>query len=114
MDLALLLADRGNMQEANPHLDELLRLATGDAMAQSYLCFTLRRFGRLDEAVAHCSESLRLYPDLLYSRFNLGAALAAQGKKGEAIAELSRVLAANPGYPDARSLLDQLQGKTGR
>ena len=111
LDLVLLLADRGNMDEANRHLDELLRLSPGDAEAESYSCFVLRRLGRLDDAITHCNESLRLYPDLLYARFNLGAALAAQGKKSEAIVELTRVLASNPGYAEARTLLDQLQGR---
>jgi protein O-mannosyl-transferase len=113
MDLVLLLADRGNMEEANRHLDELLRLSPGDAEAQSYSCFVLRRLGRLDEAIIHCNESLRLYPDLLYARFNLGAALAAQGKRAEAIVELTRVLAANPSYAEARTLLEQLRGTSG-
>jgi protein O-mannosyl-transferase len=114
MDLALLLASRGKMEDANLHLNELLRLSTGDAVAQSYLCFVFRQLGRLDDAIAHCSESLRLDPDLLYSRFNLAVALAAQGKKSEAIVELSRVLAINPSYPDARSLLKQLQSAPSR
>jgi protein O-mannosyl-transferase len=109
MDSALLLASKGKMDEANVHLNELLRLATGDAVAQSYLCFAFRQLGRLDDAVTHCSESLRLDNDLTYSRFNLAAALAAQGKKNEAIAEITRVLASNPNYEGARSLLQQLQ-----
>jgi tetratricopeptide (TPR) repeat protein len=95
------LAQSGKTEEANLHINELVRLATGDAVAQSYLCFVLRQMGHLDEAIIHCSESLRLDADLLYSRFNLAAALTAQGKTTEAIGEISRVLAVNPDYAEA-------------
>ncbi len=47
----MLVAARGDYQEAMWHLSESVRLAPDNAEAHSNLCYALQHAGRVDEAV---------------------------------------------------------------
>jgi tetratricopeptide (TPR) repeat protein len=63
--------------------------------------------GRADEALATLARALELHPDFHAARVQMARALHALGQVAEASEELDLVLDADPGYAEARELLER-------
>lgn len=63
--------------------------------------------GRADESLATLARALELHPDFHAARVQMARALHALGQVAEASEELDLVLDADPGYAEARELLDR-------
>jgi tetratricopeptide (TPR) repeat protein len=104
-NLANVLADRGQIDEAIPHYDEALRLNPDLAIAHYNLANVLARRGRLDEAIGQYEAALRLEPDLAEAHNNLGLVLARRGQIDEAIGQYEAALRLEPDDAEAHNNL---------
>jgi tetratricopeptide (TPR) repeat protein len=59
----------------------------------------------------HYQKALELEPKSPMTHYNLAVGLARSGRNDEAITELQTVLRIQPDYPDAQSLLNDLQSR---
>jgi hypothetical protein len=113
MNLAIILQEQGQPDEAVALLREVIRIKPGFAEGHYNLGTFLGQQGRLDEAVAESREAIRLKPGFAPAQNNLGMALKLQGKRDEALAAYRRAAElAAPGSPDlerASRLVRQLE-----
>jgi Flp pilus assembly protein TadD len=80
----MMLADRGQQEEALQHVQRAVDLQPRNADAQANLGILLARRGNLDGAVSHLKVALELTPDNARVRDNLGAVLALRRRKLDA------------------------------
>ncbi len=117
-NLALLLISRDAVDEAIPHLREVLRSRRGDARALQYLADTLAvrghkfaRAGDLRSATADFREVVALTPDSSDACTNLGVALAMQGDLTAAGDLFERAVKLKPDNMVARQNLDRVRAQ---
>ncbi len=104
-ELALMLKERGDFDEAIAVFQDVVRLRPKGAISPLIsLGVLLEQVGRKDEgaraleaAVAASREAIRLRPDDFYAHGDLGLALRAQGKLDDAIAAHRVATRLNPG-----------------
>ncbi len=97
-NLAVALTEAGRVEEAIPHLEQVLKLRPGDATAECNLGDDLTRTGRPEEAILHLERALQLQPGYAEAHNNLGSALMAAGRPAEGIAQFEQALRTRPDY----------------
>jgi tetratricopeptide (TPR) repeat protein len=90
-NLAWLLADAGNWQEALDYATEASRAAPRSPACLDTLAFALRKGGRYDEAVRTLKDAIRLDPCEPKWQLSLGEVLVETGRSDEIGAVLARV-----------------------
>ena len=113
-NLGLLLADRGEIDEAIDHYQIALTVRPDFGEARNNLGLALAGRGRFDEAIAQYRKALEVRPDHVQVHDNLGLALAARGQTGEAMAEYRRALDLAPGDAEAHINLGMALENLGR
>lgn len=102
-NLALVLAQDGEVDRAIEHYSEALRINPQYDKAHNGLAFSLAKKGRNDEAIEHFKEALRLNPHFPGAHNGLAISLAKQGENGEAIKHFKEALHANPSFYEAHN-----------
>jgi Tfp pilus assembly protein PilF len=113
-NLGLLLAGRGQTDEAMAHYRKALELNSNYAEAHNNLGLLLSDMGRTDEAMAHFLRALEINPDYGGAHFNLGLLLAKIGRTDEAMAHFLRALEINPSHAKTHNNLGLLLANKGR
>ena len=113
-NLAVALTDAGRVEEAVPHLEQVLRLRPDDAGAECNLGDDLTRLGRPLEALPHLERALKLQPDYAEAHNNLGNALMAAGRASEGMAHYEQALRCRPDYAVAERNLGIALASAGR
>ena len=95
-NLAVLLRNRGEKEEARAHYETALQLFPDNAEAHVGLGTVLAEGGQLREAIEHYDIALRLQPDSADAHDDRGNALAQTGDLEAAIAEHRAAIKLNP------------------
>jgi tetratricopeptide (TPR) repeat protein len=95
-NLAHVLREQGELQEAAKHDRAAVRIQPGYSVAHNNLGLTLFMLGQETEAFKEWDEALRLQPEWEGPRYNRALAFVRQGKTAEAIAEYELVLRQHP------------------
>jgi tetratricopeptide (TPR) repeat protein len=104
-NLAVLLRDRGMLDDAVLHYGRAAALRPDHAKTHNNLGATLEALGRLGEAEASYRQALALQPDYANAHYNLGNALKAQGRLKDAAPHYRRAVALTPDDADAHNNL---------
>ena len=96
-----LLETGGNLQEAEGHIREALRLDPAIVSNYSNLGLILWTQGKREEAAAWFEKTLQLAPENLAGHLDLGAVLLDQGRYQEALPHLRTVLRLDPASAEA-------------
>ena len=104
-NLGLILAGRGEVDEAIAHFQKALDIQPDHVQAHNNLGLALADRGESDEAIAHYRKALDLKPDFAEARYNLGLALAGRGQVDDAIAQYQNALELRPDYALAHNNL---------
>ncbi|HEU0208843.1 MAG TPA: tetratricopeptide repeat protein [Candidatus Udaeobacter sp.] len=113
-NLAYLLADRGQLDNAISHFEDAARIRSrktdkhynaGSAFVEMNLADALARKGRSDEAMLHYDQAIRLEPNYADAYYNRGNVLFAQDRIDEAIADWERTLQLQPNDAGAQTCL---------
>lgn len=86
---------------ALPHFDAMVAAEPDFAPAFAARGAALEQLGRIEAAEADFRQALQLQPQNLLAIAGLASTASATGRHAEARAHADRVLAAEPGYPDA-------------
>jgi protein O-mannosyl-transferase len=113
-NLAAVLLERNEFEEALAHDREAVRLRPASADAHFNLGVVLAAIGSADEAMEHYREALRLNPRRAETHFNMAAVLFSAGKLDEAMAHYREALRINPDYVEAHYNLGGALLATGR
>jgi tetratricopeptide (TPR) repeat protein len=113
-NLATALALKGDLDGAEQHYREAVRILPGYAAARSALGVALARRDRLPEALEHQREAVRLAPGSADAHFNLGLLWARLGKPAEAAARYAEALRLDPGLAAAHYSWGNLLAAAGR
>jgi len=100
--------------EALPHFDALVAAEPGFAPGHAALGATLDALGQLDAAEAAYGRALELQADNLLAVAGLASLASRRGRHAEARRLAERVLAAEPGYPEAVIVLAKADMADGR
>jgi protein O-mannosyl-transferase len=95
-NLALVLIQRGKLDQAQEHLDTALRLYPDYPEAHNNLALVFYRRGEAQAAERECRQAVRLNPQAAEYRKNLSLALQAQGQVAAAQDELRKALRLAP------------------
>ena len=98
LELANLVAARGDLEEAARHYKEAIRLKPNDPIAELNLGAVLEKQGLLDEAMGHYERALRLKPGYAKAHLNLGNVLVAKGNLKGAVTHYLDALRQDPNY----------------
>ena len=113
-NLAYLLADRGELDEAISHFEEAARIRSrktdkhynsGSAFVEMNLANALAKKGQSDEAMLHYDQAIRLEPNYADAYYNRGNVLFAKGRIDEAISNWEKTLQLQPNDADAHTCL---------
>jgi tetratricopeptide (TPR) repeat protein len=91
----------GDLNDAEAHFREALRLDPAYAQAHNNLGALLQVKGRIDEARNHFREAVALRPDNVEARANLGQLLSAEKQERAAVEQFRAALAAREDHPQA-------------
>jgi protein O-mannosyl-transferase len=94
--VAKLMAERGDLAEADKHLRHAAEINPKNDIIQSNLALVLARQGNLAEATKHFHRALEINPKDPATLNNMGITLAQQGKLDEAIQHFERALEIRP------------------
>ncbi len=106
-NLGLVLAQRGQVDEAIAHFQKAVEIKPDYANAHQNLGVALEERGKFDAAIAQYRKALEFkpdYPDITHN--NLGSALARRGLFDAAIVHFRKALELRPDYAEARNNLD--------
>ena len=112
--LGILLARKGQIDQAIREFQTTLRLNPRWAEAHYNLGILLVRKGRIDEAIDQYQEAIRLYPDYAEAYNNLGIALSRKGQMDEAARQFQEATRRNPDYAEAHYNLGLALGLKGQ
>jgi Tfp pilus assembly protein PilF len=96
IDLGLLLAKQGHIDEAIEHDQAATRLNTNSFQALNNLGMALAAKGQIDDAVENYRNAIKLNPKFSEAFYNLGVALAAKGQLDGAIESYRTAVEINP------------------
>ena len=113
-NLALALAERGEIDEAIAHYREALRIKPDYALANNNLGMTLVNRGQVDEAIALYRKALEVDSDDAELHFNLATTLADRGEVDDAIAHYRKAVEISPDYAAAHNNLGLILGGRGQ
>jgi tetratricopeptide (TPR) repeat protein len=103
----------GKLEDAQREFNQAILLAPLNSPAAHLgLAEVFRRQGRRDDAVREIRAALASREDAA-ARTTLARIYLEQNRKAEAREELRLALKLDPGYPEARQLLEQLEAQTG-
>jgi len=94
--------DKGDLDQALPHLDRAIRLDPKCAEAYQARGWVLAQKFELDRAVADYSEAMRLDDQSAETYCNRGDAYGKLGQLDRALADLRRAIELDPKLPEAR------------
>ena len=89
-NLAVAIADKGDLEQALALHHEALRIAPRDPITHYNLGIVYKDLGRLDEAREHLSKAVRIYRKYVEAHVNLAWVLESQGKLEQATTSLSK------------------------
>ena len=112
--LAKIAIDGGGLLEAQPHLEELVRLQPDDVEGHTNLGIIYRAQGKTEEAEAAYRRAITIDPAHAPARNNLAFALLARREHAEAIEHLHQAIDIDPDYGDAHFNLGRAFHETGR
>jgi Flp pilus assembly protein TadD len=113
-NLAYLLADRGELDEAISQFEAAAEIRShkrdkhynvGSALVEMNLADALAKKGQSDEAMFHYEEAIRLEPNYPDAYYNRGNVLFAKGRIDEAITDWEKTLQLQPNDADAHTCL---------
>jgi len=113
-NLAYLLVDRGEQDDAISHFEAAARIRSrktdrhynvGSAFVEMNLADALVRKGESDEAMVHYEQAIKLEPNYADAYYNRGNVLFAKGRIDEAIADWEKSLLIQPNDADAHTCL---------
>jgi protein O-mannosyl-transferase len=113
-NLAYLLVDRGELDDAISHFEAAARIRSrktdkhynaGSAFVEMNLADALARRGQSDEAMLHYDQAIRLEPNYADAYYNRGNVLFAKGRIDEAITDWEKTLQLQPNDADAHTCL---------
>ncbi|MGO9468007.1 MAG: tetratricopeptide repeat protein [Isosphaeraceae bacterium] len=110
---AVVLAEKGKLDQATATLREAIRIHPADADAYYNLGVLLQHQGKLDEAITAYRDAIRIKPDLADVHTNLGVALREQGKLDEATATLREAIRIHPDDANAHNHLGIVLNRQG-
>ena len=95
-NLAVLLHERGQLQQACRHFQLAVQYDPGNCMAWLNLVRVLEELARPDDAVEACSALVRAHPDFASGQTKLGILLVTRQRPAEAIPHLEAALRLDP------------------
>lgn len=113
-NLAVLLMDRGEFDEAITHLQHALATRPGDIDLQCNLGTAYERMGRFEEALTWFRQAADARPNDPRLRRNLGVTLAKLGRTDEAIEQFSVAVSIWPDDVNSQQNLAELLLATGQ
>ena len=113
-NLAVALAESGQMDEAISHLETVRRLKPDYAPGLNHLGDDLTRTGRAAEAVSLLQEAIRLEPRYAEAHNNLGVALMTLNRAPEGLVAFSEAVKLQPRLATAQSNLGFALASSGR
>jgi tetratricopeptide (TPR) repeat protein len=113
-NLAHVLREQGELQEAERHDRAAVRIQPGYSVAHNNLGLTLFMLGQEKEAFKEWGEAIRLQPEWEGPRYNRALAFVKQGKTAEAVAEYEEVLRQQPDLGKAHLDLGVLFLRSGK
>ncbi|MGA2799213.1 MAG: tetratricopeptide repeat protein, partial [Thermoguttaceae bacterium] len=113
-DLGLVLASRGQIDEAIEHYEKALEIKPDYPDAHNNLGIALASCGRIGEAIEHYEKALEINPDYAKAYNNLGIALANCGRIIKAMAHFRKALEIDPDYAEAQADLGNVLARCGR
>ena len=96
LGLGVVLAGRGEADEAIAHFEQALKIDPGSAEAHYALGDILAHRRRFDEAVAHFEQALKTKADFAEAHVGLAAVLLGRGRVSEAAEHFQQALQAKP------------------
>ena len=96
-----LLLDQGNLETAEPHFKEALRLKADNAESFNNLGLLLQKKGDFEKAIPYYQKAIHLQPGVAVFHLNLGTAFLSLGKFEEADASYREALQLNPKLGEA-------------
>ncbi len=100
-NLAIALAESGNVDAAIAHLRTALAIKPDNAAAENNLGDNLTRLDRLDEALPHLQRAVELQPNYAIGHCNLATTLARMRRFEEAFPHFAAAARLAPLYPQA-------------
>jgi tetratricopeptide (TPR) repeat protein len=114
INLANVLNEKGQVDQAIAHYREALRLQPKNADALYNIGTALLSKGQTDDAIAQFREALRVQPNHVNAHINLGFALLGEGQVAEAITILREATRMGPNDPLAHANLGVALQKDGQ
>jgi len=112
--LALHLAKRGELKEAEDHAAKAIECGPNDVRSRLTMGHVLLLQGRAEDAITRFREALRMDPQHNWTRLNLGVALSTAGQLAEAADQLSEAIRVNPRSVAAHFELGRVLVKQGK
>ena len=106
--------DRGQLNRAAAHFEQLVRMRPSYGPGHLYLGATRAQQGRLEEAMREYEEAARLMPKSAVPYYNMGLALVDQHRPAEAIERYRQAVKISPTYADAHNNLGLLLTQEGK
>lgn len=106
--LAILLARKGKIQEAEKHFRNAIDLKPDFSQVYADYAVTLIQQEKYDEAIENLEKSISIDPDNTHALYHLSVAYLNTGRKEEAITQLNEVLRINPNFQPAILLLRKI------
>lgn len=105
-----LAAETGNLSKARAHYAAAVALdKDGNPELHYTLANLLMRENKNEEAALHYEYVVRLMPEYAQAQYELGVAYARLGRIADAVRILENALKIQPGFAEARTLLEQLK-----
>jgi tetratricopeptide (TPR) repeat protein len=114
INLGLILARQGRLEEAITHYREALLLEPGNTTALSNLGGLLAKQGKFDEAQVHLKQAIQIQPGDAQAHNNLGLAFMRQGRLADAVACCEESLRLEPNQWEAHHNLALAFGQQGK
>src|SRR5215467_8648263 len=113
-NLGDLYQDRGQIDRAAAHYEQLVQMRPSYGPGHLYLGATRAQQGRPEEAMREYEEAARLMPDSAVPYYNMGLALVALRRPAEAIERYRQAVKIVPAYADAHNNLGLLLAEDGK
>ena len=108
-NLASVLKEQWDLDEAKAHYQEAIRLQPDHAQAECNLANLEVELGRFAEAQAHYERSLQIEPEQELVHKNLADLLMRRGRREEALSHYEVAMRIRPGYAEARASYEALR-----